>query len=294
LITDFDFKIEVVVNRLRNDEKILEQLVCDKRIELRFHDRLHETAESSAMWAAYTSTSEWIWLLGDDDLATKGSIDHIKELITVKEVAFWLLNVLLVFEDVPLEYYRIGPKPVQVSTAIKLWERCGFFSVLTTISCFLLNRSSIDIELFDEFHEAQGVYSHSFALLAMLNNSQVGATDYFCVLRNEESSENIEYSLSRYADSRGVEFKSIWNSGALKLFELLSEKIELSVSDLVRYREIELIKDPKNSYSSNSDLKLLVSDSQSVMNRSDPIKSQDTKISLASNLIFNAPVRISL
>ena len=291
---DFDFKIEVVVNRLKNDEKILEQLVRDKRIELRFHDRLHETAESSAMWAAYTSTSEWIWLLGDDDLATKGSIDHIKELITVKEIPFWLLNVLLVFEDTPLEYYRIGPKPVQVSTAIKLWERCGFFSILTTISCFLLKRSSIDIELFEEFHEVQGIYSHSFALLAMFNNSQVGATDFFCVLRNEENIDNIESSLSHYAESREVEFKSIWKSGALKLFELLSEKIELSVSELVQFREIELIKDSKNSYASNSDLKILVSDSQSVMNRFDPIKSKERKIQSASNLILNAPVRISL
>jgi hypothetical protein len=281
-----DVKIEVVVNRLRNNENILEQLDRDKRIVLRFHDVIHDTAESSAMWAAYTSSSDWVWLLGDDDLATNGSIDHIFELISNEDVSFWLLNLLLIFEHTPLEYYRIGPKPVQVSEAITLWQRCGFFSVLTTISCFLLKRSSIDIVLFEEFHEIQGVYSHSFALLAMLNTSQVGVTDFFCVLRNEENSENIGNALSQYAKSRGVELNSIWTTGAQKLFEHLSKKIEVPVSELLQFREIELIKDVEKSYVRNTDIQILVSDSRCVMDRaSNGLASQ--------NLIFDAPVRIS-
>lgn len=291
------FIVEVVVNRLRNDENILERLSCDTRIKLRFHNEVHETAEASAMWAAYTSTSDWIWILGDDDLATSGSIDHVLELIAQELVSFWLLNVLLVFDHMPLEYYRVGPKPVQTSEAAKLWERCGFFSTLTTISCFLIKRSSIDIKLFEEFHEVQGIYSHSFALLAMLNNLQVGMTDYFCVLRKEEASENIAYSLSRYAESRKVELNSIWTSGALRLFDLLSQKINLPSSTLLQYREIEIIKDENNSYLRSSDMKILISDSQSVINRFE-VKTNGTDEESNSfsskNLIFSAPVRISL
>jgi len=286
-IRSLDVKIEVVVNRLRSNESILEQLNCDKRIVLRFHDVIHDTAESSAIWAAYTSSSDWIWLLGDDDLATDGSIDHIIHLTSKEDASFWLLNVLLVFEHTPFEYYRIGPKPVQVSDATTLWRKCGFFSVLTTISCFLLKRSSIDIDLFEEFNEIQGVYSHTFALLAMLNTSQVGVTDFFCVIRNEETIENIRNSLSQYAKSRGIELNSIWTTGAQKLFELLSEKIEVPLLELVNYREIELIKSKEDSYVTNSDIQILISNSKSVMDRvSSSLVSQ--------NLIFSAPVRISL
>jgi hypothetical protein len=282
-----DVKIEVVVNRLRSNESILEQLNCDKRIVLRFHDVIHDTAESSAIWAAYTSSSDWIWLLGDDDLATDGSIDHIIHLTSKEDASFWLLNALLVFEHTPFEYYRIGPKPVQVSDATTLWRKCGFFSVLTTISCFLLKRSSIDIDLFEEFNEIQGVYSHTFALLAMLNTSQVGVTDFFCVIRNEETIENIRNSLSQYVKSRGIEFNSIWTTGAQKLFELLSKKIEVPLLELVNYREIELIKHKGDSYVTNSDIQILISNSKSVMDRfSSSLVSQ--------NLIFSAPVRISL
>ena len=286
-IQGLDVIIEVVVNRLRNNENILEQLDRDKRIVLRFHNVIHDTAESSAMWAAYTSPSDWVWLLGDDDLATNGSVEHILQLTSKDDISFWLLNVLLVFEHTPLEYYRIGPKPVQVSEAIALWQKCGFFSVLTTISCFLLKRSSIDIDLFEEFHAIQGVYSHSFALLAMLNTSQVGVTDFFCVIRNEENSEKIEIALSQYAKSRGIELNSIWTTGAQKLFELLSEKIEVPVSKLLQFREIELIKDVEKTYVRNTDIQILVSDSKSVMDRA-------SKILVSQNLIFDAPVRISL
>ncbi len=287
-------KIEVVVNKLRSNKNILERLRLDPRIELRFQNEIHQTAEASAIWAAYTSTSDWIWLLGDDDLATLGSVNHILGLLKFKDVDFWLLNVLLVFNRIPLEYYRIGPKSIQMCSAHKLWERCGFFSILTTISCFLLKRSVIDIELFSEFHDIQGVYSHSFSLLAMLKNSQVGATDYFCVTRNEEIAENIADSLSSYTNFKNVDLSYIWTTGAKGLFQLLSEKIDIPVSELINYREIELRKNSNNSYLKSSDIEILVSRSHSVMDRFNAENVHNVKSANTQELIFTAPVRISL
>lgn len=289
-------KVEVVVNRLRSNQLIIEKLSLDPRIELRFQSQIHETAEASALWAAYTSNSDWIWILGDDDLATPGSINHVLELLNSSEVDFWLLNVLLVFNEIPLEYYRIGPQPIQVCSANKLWERCGFFSILTTISCFLVRRSRINIELFTEFHTIQGIYSHSFSLLAMLKNSNVGATDFFCVLRNEEAAENISMSLSSYAKSKNIDLSSIWTTGAKDLFELLSSKIGIPVSRLLNYREIELRKNPNVSYLKSSDVEILVSTSESVVDRFDENKLDETgqNILVSQDMIFNAPVRISL
>ena len=183
--SESNFKIEVVVNNLNGDERILERLSQDTRIELRFQPQIRETAEASAFWAAYTSDSDWIWILGDDDLATPESLTHVVNLIKLCAADFWLLNVKLFYNRKVQEYYRIGPEPIQTCSATRLWKRCGFFSVTTTLSCFLVKRSCIDIKLFEEFHQVQGIYSHSFALLAMLKDSQEGATDFFCVLRNE-------------------------------------------------------------------------------------------------------------
>jgi hypothetical protein len=293
-ILELDVKIEVVVNRLKSNRYILERLERDSRIELRFQSQIHQTAEASAIWAAYTSTSDWIWLLGDDDVATLGSINHVIDLLEYKDVDFWLLNVLLAFNHIPLEYYRIGPKPIQVCSAYKLWERCGFFSILTTISCFLLKRSVIDIMLFEEFHKIQGVYSHSFSLLAMLKNSQVGATDYFCVTRNEGTVEEIEESLTSYTKFKNLELSFLWTSGARELFEVLSKKTGIPVSEHMNYREIELRKSSIKSYLKISDLEILVSRSRSVMDRSNFEYIRDLEISEIEELIFPAPVRISL
>jgi hypothetical protein len=296
-ISNSNVKVEVVVNRLKSDQHIIDRLKLDPRIELRFQSQVHQTAEASAVWAAYSSTSEWIWLLGDDDLATPGSVTHILDLLKLSEVDFWLLNVLLVFNKIPLEYYRIGPKPIQICHANKLWERCGFFSILTTISCLLIKRSRIDIELFTEFHEIQGIYSHSFSLLAMLKNSNVGATDFFCVLRNEEAAENIAESLSSYTQQKDFELGYIWTTGAKNLFELLSNKTKIPISDLLKYREIELRKNPNNPYQKSSDLEILVSSCQSVIDRFSFNKNGnfiDSEIYISQNLIFKAPVRISL
>jgi hypothetical protein len=293
----FDVKVEVVVNNLASNKKILDQLLCDNRIMLRFHDDVHDTAEASAMWAAYTSNSDWVWLLGDDDLASSESIKHILYLISIEDIDFWLLNLLLIFDVLPVEYYRIGPKPIQTSNAIRLWERCGFFSILTTISCLLIKRSILDIDLFEEFHKRQGVYSHSFALLAMLKNSQVGTTDFFCVLRNEEPPESIEKALSSYSASRKVNLNSIFTSGAIDLFELLSQKIDLSLRTLLNFREIEIIKIPMNSYLRKSDVNILVSSCAAFIHRFDasflPLIFDPGEFML-EKLILPAPVRISL
>lgn len=290
--SEFDFKIEVVVNSFDSDEKIIERLSHDARIELRFQSQIRETAEASAFWAAYTSDSDWIWILGDDDLATSESVKHVVSLIKLNTADFWLLNVLLLYNRVPQEYYRIGPEPIQTCSATKLWERCGFFSVTTTLSCFLVKRSCIDIELFEEFHQVQGIYSHSFSLLAMLKDSRVGATDFFCVLRNEESSENIKDSLTRYTSLRGVEYDSLWSSGATALFELLAQKIDVPVSNLCKYREIELVKGIPKSRLVDTNLQILISNSLSVMDRfmgnGVSYKSQH------QTLVFDAPVRVTL
>jgi hypothetical protein len=128
----------------------------------------------------------------------------------------------------------------------------------------------------------------------MLRKSQVGATDYFCVTRNEEVAENIAESLSNYTKFKNVDLNYIWTTGAQELFDLLSEKIEMPVSDLMNYREIELRKNSNNSYLKSSDIEILVSRSYLVMDRFNAENPQSTKSANTEELIFSAPVRISL
>jgi hypothetical protein len=295
--------IEVVINPLGNNKQIVKRLLASENIETRFHPRPFETAEASAMWAAYTSKSDWIWLIGDDDEALTGSIDHVAELIKNDEVDFWLLNLLCVFDQLPVEYYRVGPRLTQVSSSIDLWKKCGFFSTLTTISCFLIRRETLDIDLFEEFHDIQGIYSHSVSLLAMLYKSKAGMSDFFCVQRKEGNAEDILNSMQSYVVSRGIDSDYIWTRGAHDLLNHLARKIDFPIEKLLNFRELEIVKDNKNSYIRSGDVTILVGTSAAFISRfasasdkydeyfgNDWLESQV----LTPPLAFPAPVRITI
>lgn len=296
-------KVEVVVNPIKPNRTIIERLKADSRITTRFHSRKHRTAESSAFWAAKTSNSNWVWILGDDDTAKKGSIEHVISLTAVRNVKFWLLNLDLVFTEMPISYYKVGPEPIQISSGHELWQKCGFFSLTTTLSCFLIERQAIDIDLFMKFHDVQGIYSHSFALFAMLINSNVGITNHVCVRRNESSANLIRRSLNLYSSNLKRNPNYIWTDGAMKLFKTLSNETGLDLKDLLKFREIEIIREEFNRYLVSSDLKLLVSTSGGVVwnffSRTRDRKISDSYAEILEDFaepgkVYAAPVRITL
>jgi hypothetical protein len=293
-------KVEVVINPLFVDKKILKKLGRIKGIIVRFHKGEYLTAEQSAFHAVATSTSDWIWILGDDDIAAPGSISHILDLVNNSDIDFWLLNCSLKFDQVPLKYYEVGPSRIQIARSFDVWQKLGFLTALTTLSCFLIRKRVLDLKLFEEFHKIQGVYSHSFSLLAMLQGSLVGITDRACVIRNEQGSEDIEKSLRRYSNSIGRDFDSLWIEGVIRLAEKLSHLTNIPLSTLLDFREIEIVKDPLSSYIIQSDISFLVSSTKEVsykrlMLRSRISSSLKEKLSGGSpGLILKGPIRISL
>jgi hypothetical protein len=292
--------IEIVVNPIGRNDQLLRKLQRNKKISVRFHSKEYMTAEQSAFHAVATSESDWVWILGDDDLAADGSIAHIIQLASNNEVDFWLLNTLLDFTGVPLKYYEIGPAEIQVARSFVVWQKLGFLTALTTLSCYLIKRDNLNLAIFEEFHEVQGVYSHSFSLLFMLKDSLVGLTNTACVVRNEQSSAEIADSLRRYTESKGKELDSLWVEGVVALGEKLSSLTKVPFDQLMQYREIEIIKDPNNSYIRQNTLNLLISSTRDVafqrLNQRSQIDSI-LKVKLSPSdpgLIITGPIRISL
>jgi glycosyltransferase involved in cell wall biosynthesis len=292
--------IEVVVNPISKNVKLLKKLQNDNRISVRTHLQAFSTAEESALHAAYSSKSDWIWILGDDDIATEGSISHVIGLVSNLETDFWLLNCNLNFQGVPLKYYDVGPKTIQISRSFDLWRKLGFLTATTTLSCFLIKREALDLNIFQEFNEIQGIYSHSFSLLAMLRDSLVGITNYACVDRNEQGANEIGASLLRYAEMNGRSFDSLWIEGVIALAEKLSEITRIPFDELMSYREIEVIKEANNSYVKQSDLKFLVSSTREVAlqrlsQRPDQSPLLSRKLGVSNQgLVLSGPIRISI
>jgi hypothetical protein len=181
-----------------------------------------------------------------------------------------------------------------------MWKKLGFLTTLTTLSCFLIRRDVIDLEIFEEFHDIQGVYSHSFSMPVMLSDSLVGVTNMACVIRNEQSSKEIGASLQRYTEAKGRQLDSLWIEGVIALGEKLSKLTKIPFDQLMEYRKIEIIKDPNNSYTSQGGLKFLISTTREVafqrlLMRSEISPALESTLGPSNpGLIFSGPIRITV
>jgi hypothetical protein len=275
---------------------------------LNFHPTFLPTAESSALTAAKSATGSWVWIVGDDDVVMPRSVSHVLQLIENTSVDFWLLNFIPKVGRLKTSYIDIGPKPIQISNGLAVWKKLGFASATTTLSVFLIRKKIIDLEVFRTYHEISGIYSHSVALLHLLAHRNVGVTDFKCLLRNEEDPLQIETSINNYERSNtlgSIYFFQL--EGLFSLLTKLSRELQISLEDLLLFREIELIKD--SSFGTKKQ-KVLVSNTGNVMLRA--LRLRDTKlraqelpstsfnITKLSNefhnepLILETPVRVSI
>lgn len=235
-------QVEVVVNNAHPDLVLISKLQAFEFVHVRQSSQLWPTAEASAMSAANSSQADWVWILGDDDLAAPQALERILTLVSSGDADFWLLNIGL-GQVVPLDYYRVEPA-FYVTTVEEVWGRMGWISITTTLSAFLIKRSVINWEMFWRFHEIQGIYSHSFSLFCMLLGKKVGVTDHVCVDRKEGGSEEVGNSLYEYQTSLGRPMKYIWTTGLKNLMRETSRVSGIPKRTLWRFEESELIKPP--------------------------------------------------
>jgi hypothetical protein len=209
------------------------------KVRLAFHKEFFPTAEMSAFNAAKKCVAPWVWIIGDDDTITKGSIDHVLNLIAKDLASFWLLNFIPKVSGRKTRYIQVGPLDIQVGKGSLVWSKLGIASAMTTLSCFLLERNKLNLARFSEYHESSPIYSHSAALLAEMFNKNVGISDFFCVLRNEESAEKVQQAIEKLPAR--VFFFQI--EGLISLLLKVSRETRIPLEVLLTYREIELVKD---------------------------------------------------
>ena len=280
-------RVAVVVNCPQpniQQQKTIRRLRRIKGVDIYLQEKFRVSAEQSAIHAAGFAKTNWIWFMGDDDIPSKGSLNHLGILINRSDADFWLLNCNLRVGSRTVPYYQVGPKPIQTSTGIILFERLGLISATTTLSCWLIKRELVDAKQFEQFHDVMGIYSHSFWLLSALHSKRAGLTDYKCVERNEEKPEAIAQSLTKYTATIGEEITYIWGAGLESLVAKACQVTGISQEQIWKFRELELYKTwlPKEKQL------ILVRRLASVI--VDPGKSDGQ----FNQLLLAAPVRISI
>jgi hypothetical protein len=303
-------QIDVVINPLRAGSsqyiEVERELIQNKEIIVRYHDKPHISAESSALYAAASSKSEWVWILGDEDLPTEQSPQHLLQLAKSGLSDFYLLNAEWKFQGGPIKFYEVGPKSVQVTNGENFFAKLGFVSITPALSCWFLRKSIIDLDKFERFHTKFEIYSHTFALASFLQGRKAGITNTVCLTRQEGSALEISKSLAEITGKKDVDVTSVWVEGLLALANQLSRETGEDLIRILKSREIEMFKAGKIEM--QRDLRVFVSSTLNVIQRaieSRPKKSGwDSEIFLlseeimkylsisSSNLIFPTPVRI--
>ena len=258
-------RVEVVINNPEPDPVLKSRLEEFEYVDVRMSSKTWPTAEASAMSAAYTSSADWVWILGDDDVATTSAMTHILTLISSNVADFWLLNIQL-RQVVLLDYYRVDPETC-ITSVQDAWGKMGWISITTTLSAFLIRRSVIDWKLFLRFHSIQGIYSHSFSLFCMLLGKQVGLTNHICVDRHESESEEIGKSLEHYQLSLGRSRNYTWTTGLRKLIREASKISGIPKRTLWRFEESEIVKPPGETNADGTPFSILIGPTLSVFLR---------------------------
>lgn len=278
--------------------------ISNLRIEIQPSSR--STAESSAMNSLDFAKNEWVWFVGDDDNL---SIDAVEKALSMieKPVDFWLVNCILNYRSgFSAKYFEIGPAREQVGLGRELFKKFGLVSATTTLSCLIFRREIADLNFFNELHDLQGIYSHSFFLFASLHNRHVGVSDFPFIQRTESNSDEIKAGLQKYVDSKELPFHSIYTTGLLALINAVSTKTGIPVGEILRFRELEIIKNI--DIISNNTHKILVSslgDFILAATRATPVLDPNlTKVkreltangfrSRGQGLVMAAPVRVTL
>jgi hypothetical protein len=309
-------KIEVVINPLRQgtpEYGMIERQLLRNRsgnVEIRYHERVHLSAESSALYAAASSESDYIWILGDEDLPTPSTPKHLIELADCDEADFWLLNAEWSFASDPIKYYQVGPQTTYLTSGMNFFNKLGFVGITTALSCWFIRREIIDLEQFERFHQRSKIYSHTFSLAAFLSARYAGISNNVCVIRKEENASTIKKALEVVTRKDKVDVSTVWIEGLLALASQLSEELGVGIPTILKSREIEMVK--LGEIAKQGDLKILVSSTLNVVQRaiesrsesqlsSSPLSSEVLLLSekiqksirqQTSSLVFPSPVRI--
>lgn len=220
--------------------------------------KVHNTAESSSYNAVMSSSCKYVWIVGDDDLVTEDSINTILNIPDNNEIGFYLLNLVLEYENKLKQYYELNSDFLEMDR-IEFFQKLGFISITTTLSCFLIKKDIVDLKIFDAYHRVQGIYSHSFSLFEFLKNAKACLISSNCVIRSEQKPKQIQEDLVSIGESS---YNQIWIEGIYNLLKLCSVRNHLNLEYLSSFREIELIKDPNHDFGT-----LLVSSTRNVVFR---------------------------
>ena len=200
------------------------------------------TAEENLAFALMHVTSEFVWVLGDDDLPIENTVEMLLKLIKEDSFDLAIFNSTVLSEDLRVNgklRLRLSNHLVEIPFK-EFLKRAGFWSVTAGFSTLVFRVSKFDLNFFLSLHSKElYIYSHVTALAKSFCHGKFLVVDSPLVKYRENSFDNdssVSDQKSRhwvnYSEKRNTFYAHIWTNSFLEQINILEELDIFELKDL--------------------------------------------------------------
>jgi hypothetical protein len=200
------------------------------------------TAEENLAFALKHVTSEFVWVLGDDDLPIESTIEILLKLVKEDSFDLAIFNSTVLSKDLRVNgrlRLRLSNHLVEIPFD-EFLKRAGFWSITAGFSTLVFRVSKFDLDFFLSLHSKKlYIYSHVTALAKSFCPGKFLVVDSPLVKYRENSFDNdssVSDEKSRhwvnYSEKRNAFYAHIWTLSFLEQINILEELGIFELKDL--------------------------------------------------------------
>ena len=237
-------QLEILISDNHSNPPITKPKVNDSGISTRvIVPPVHlVTAEENLAFALKHVTSEFVWVLGDDDLPIEKTIETLLELVKEDSFDLMIFNSTVLSDDSRIN----GRLRLKLSSHLveipfnEFLKRAGFWSITAGFSTLVFRVSKFDLDFFQSLHsKGLYIYSHVTALAKSFCPGKFLVVDSPLVKYRENSFDN-DSSVTEeksqhwvnYSEKRNAFYSHIWTNSFLEQINILEELEIFELKDL--------------------------------------------------------------
>jgi glycosyltransferase involved in cell wall biosynthesis len=201
------------------------------------------TAEESLFHGLDFVESDYVWSLGDDDLATEDAVERVMTALA-SPFDLIILNMLMKSKGRSHTLYRMPYPSIAYAKGEDLYRDLGLIAVTAAVSSLCFRKSvllaKVDWRL---FQKTSPIYSHTLTFLLAFRDRPCAALDEPCVIYSVNEAADESRRVANVAKLAGHASFHPYSVGLITLINEAAKQSGLPISEFADFEEINLRKD---------------------------------------------------
>jgi len=241
-------EVEIIVSDNFSKDKT-KKIVEDwkkKSFNLEYYKQKYKanSAEESLANSIELCRGEYIWICCDDDFVKKEAIDIIIKSINLKKYEFILFNFDRFSKRKIYNNFEFYGDIIEYQNGIDLFRDFGFITLTSLMPCLCFKNGTLDVNFFKKCIKESPIYSHSFSFLKSYYNKSCAIINRNILTYNVPDQTGYIRNIGKVSMSNFINLS--WSTGLIKLINLTSEEIAISVHEIGVFTELQPIMETEN------------------------------------------------